>query len=153
MPPHVRSTGGKRSFRRESIERDGSNQPAGRRIMKAMLVALALAGLSTGCMLFVPQETLYLRSAQDRATLTEVQQRLGEPRATIADQAGDPVLVYQVRVDDPGSRWSWTGMWCDEYVLTFDRQNVLRRWTHKSEFHGGERMPQYCVPGGYPSTW
>ncbi len=89
--------------------------------MSAILLALALLGWSAGCALFVPQETLCLRSAQDRATLAEVKQRLGEPRATIADPAGDPVLVCQVRVDDPGSRWSWTGMGCDEYVLTFDR--------------------------------
>jgi hypothetical protein len=38
-------------------------------------------------------------------------------------------------------------MRCDEYVLTFDSQGILRRWTHASELHGGELMPTYCVTG------
>jgi hypothetical protein len=39
-------------------------------------------------------------------------------------------------------------MRCDEYVLTFDSQGILRRWTHASELHGGELMPVSCVSSG-----
>lgn len=112
-----------------------------------------LAVTFAGCMLFVPRETRYLQSAQDHATQAEVKQRLGEPTLTPPSQGGARRWVYHVREEDPGSRWSWTGMWCDEYVLTFDQGGVLRGWTHQSEFHAGERMPQYCVPGGYPAPW
>ncbi len=123
--------------------------------MKTRLLVLSLTLFlpAAGCMLFIPQETLYLESAQDRATQEDVRQRLGAPTKALTSQAGEPVWVYHIRVEDPGTRWSWTGMWCDEYVLTFDKQAVLRHWTHKSEFHAGERMPQYCVPGGYPANW
>jgi outer membrane protein assembly factor BamE (lipoprotein component of BamABCDE complex) len=113
------------------------------------VLLLSLLVLIQGCSLFIPKETLYLRSAQDRATQEEVRQRLGQPMLTSATQAGEMVWVYEVRQEDPGSRWTSTGLWCDEYVLTFDNQSVLRRWTHKSQFHGGERMPTYCVRGGY----
>ncbi|MBI5776119.1 MAG: hypothetical protein HY444_01910 [Nitrospirae bacterium] len=113
------------------------------------VLLLSLLVLIQGCSLFIPKETLYLRSAQDRATQEEVRQRLGQPMLTSATQAGETVWVYEVRQEDPGSRWTSTGLWCDEYVLTFDNQSVLRRWTHKSQFHGGERMPTYCVRGGY----
>jgi len=37
----------------------------------------------------------------------------------------------------------------DEYVLTFDEQGILRKWTHKSEGHGGETEPACCVTDGF----
>jgi hypothetical protein len=40
-------------------------------------------------------------------------------------------------------------MWCDEYVLTFDPQGVLRRWTHKFQLHGGKLRPMDCVDNGF----
>ena len=59
--------------------------------------------------------------------------------------------VYQVLTEDPGSQnvWGTPGTWCDEYVLTFDKQRILRGWTHKTEGHGGELMPKYCVKDGF----
>jgi hypothetical protein len=115
----------------------------------AALVGLALLG--TGCTLFVPKETLYLESAQDRATEVEVRQHLGLPKLVATAQAGESVWVYEVRQLEPGSQQSWAafGSWCDEYVLTFDKQGILRRWTHKSQKHGGETMPTYCVTDGF----
>jgi hypothetical protein len=62
------------------------------------------------------------------------------------------VWVYQIREQDPGNRWTFTGLWCDEYLLTFDDQAILRHWSHRSEFHGGELMPTYCVAGGVTET-
>lgn len=103
----------------------------------------------SGCALFEAKETTFLRSAQDRATQEEVRQRLGPPQFTTSAQSGESVWVYQVRGQQPGNRFTAPGMWCDEYVLTFDSQAVLRRWMHRSYFHGGEFMPTYCVPDGY----
>lgn len=123
--------------------------------MKTTALALFLVGLATGCMLFVPQETLYLQSDQGRATQDEVQQELGVPRLKARTPEGALIWVYEVRQVEAGSQNSWSsfGSWCDEYVLIFDRQGILRRWTHKSEKHGGERMPAYCVTDGFkPSS-
>lgn len=110
--------------------------------------------VAAGCALFIPRETLYLRSAQDHATLEEVRKNLGRPTLTASTPAGDPVWVYEVYQQEPGSQQSWAafGSWCDEYVLTFDKQGVLRNWTHKSEKHGGENMPAYCVTGGFETA-
>lgn len=121
--------------------------------MKTPLLALSLTlgMVAAGCSLLIPQESLYLKSAQDRATQEEVQQRLGRPALTAVTQTGEAVWVYEIRTEEPGSRWTSIGMWCDEYVLTFDKQGVLRRWTNKSQLHGGELMPTYCVWDGYQS--
>lgn len=118
------------------------------------LLQTALAGLllmGIGCEVLVPKETLYLQTARDRATQEEVRQRLGPPHLVASTRAGDPVWVYDVLQIEPGSQqtWSSTGSRCDEYVLTFDKGGVLRHWAHKSEVHGGEMMPTYCVTDGF----
>ena len=111
-------------------------------------VSLVVVAMLWGCVLVLPKETRYLHSAQGRASQEEVAQTLGRPLMTTIGPEGDAVWVYQIREEEPGNRWTSTGLWCDEYVLTFDDRSILRRWTHKSEFHGGELMPTYCVPGG-----
>ena len=96
--------------------------------MKTLAQFLLFGGLAItvlGCSLFIPKETLYLRSAQDRATQDEVQQQLGRPNLVSSTQAGEAVWVYQIREEEPGSRW-----------------------TYQTYVHGGELMPMYCVPGG-----
>jgi len=112
---------------------------------------LGLVVLSLGCSVAVPKETRYLQSATDHATQEEVRQQLGAPTLTVSNDKGDVIWVYQVRGQQPGNRVTAPGMWCDEYVLTFDEQTILRQWTHRSEFHGGELMPTYCVTGGFGS--
>ena len=109
---------------------------------------LVVSLLFVGCVLFEGKETVYLRSAQGRATQVEVEQRLGPPALTRSTEEGESVWVYQVREEQPGSRITAPGTWCDEYVLTFDGQGILRGWTHRSQFHGGELMPIYCVSDG-----
>jgi len=111
----------------------------------------SLVILSVGCSSLVPRETRYLQSAQDNATQEDVRQQLGAPTLTASNEKGEVIWVYQVREQQSGSRWTAPGMWCDEYVLTFDEQTILRQWTHRSEFHGGELMPTYCVTGGFGS--
>jgi len=118
------------------------------RLLPVLLLSLLVP--IQGCSLFIPKETLYLRSAQDRATQEEIKQELGSPLFASA-QAGETVWVYQVREEQSGSRMTAPGLWCDEYVLTFDDKGVLQQWTHKSKFHGGEQMPTYCVADGYQS--
>ena len=111
-------------------------------------VSLMMVPMLFGCALFFPKETRYLRGAEGRAGQDEVVRNLGVPMMKIIGPEGKESWVYQVREQDPGMRWTSTGLWCDEYVLTFDEHSILRRWTHKSQFHGGELMPRYCVPGG-----
>jgi hypothetical protein len=112
------------------------------KIFAVVLLTLCLAA----CSLVTPKESRYLKSAQDRATQDEVRQQLGTPRSATATPAGETVLVYEVREIEAGSQntWATAGSWCDEYVLRFDSQQVLRQWTHKSFFHGGELMPISC---------
>lgn len=116
------------------------------RLWPAVLVGLLLSGVA--CALFTTKETRYLGSAQDRATQDEVRLRLGDPYRVFTEPTGETVWIYQVREEEPGSRWTSLGLWCDEYRLTFDRQAVLRQWSHRDYLHGGELLPTYCVPGG-----
>ncbi len=103
------------------------------------------------CALLLSKETRFLHSAENHATQVEVQQQLGQPVRMLSTQMGESVWVYHVLDLEPGaqSTWSATGSWCDEYVLFFDRQGILRRWTQQSQRHGGENMPTYCVANGF----
>lgn len=103
--------------------------------------------MMVGCSVFIPKESRYLESAQDRATQEEVQQQLGPPVGTTSTPAGESVWVYEVREVEAGAQntWATAGSWCDAYRLTFDQSGVLWQWTHKSYFHGGETMPVSCT--------
>ncbi len=113
-------------------------------LLKAAL--LSLIALTMGCMVFVPKETLYLKSAQDHATQEEVRQQLGPPRSTASTESRGSVWIYEVRELEPGSQNTWAsiGSWCDEYRLNFDEHGILRQWTHHSYVHPGEMMPVSC---------
>jgi hypothetical protein len=109
------------------------------------VILVTLAG--GGCAVFDADETRFLSHAQDRATQEEIQQRLGPPTLTKTTPSGAPVWVYRIYDWQPGdNRVTAPGTRCDEYTLTFDHERVLRRWTHKTYFHGGEAFPTYCVP-------
>lgn len=114
-------------------------------------IGLSLMLLGAGCSVLIPKETRYLESAQDRATQEDVRKKLGEPKFNATTVSGEPIWVYQIMWQDPSNQNSWgaPGTWCDEYVLTFDKQGILRNWTHKSEGHGGELSPTYCVTDGF----
>ncbi|MEW6544965.1 MAG: hypothetical protein AB1411_15320 [Nitrospirota bacterium] len=100
--------------------------------IRTALVGLVLLG--AGCTVFVPKETLYLESAQDEATKEDVEKRLGSPAMIGTGPDGERVWVYQVRYQQPGNYLASPGMWCDEYVLTFDDKAILRRWTQSPIF-------------------
>lgn len=110
-----------------------------------------MALLEVSCAIFLAKETLYLRSATDRASQDDVRRQLGRPMLTDSTKTGEAVWVYQVREHEKGGNNAWTnkGSWCDEYVLTFDKQGILRRWTHQSEKHRFEDWPTYCVTDGF----
>jgi hypothetical protein len=110
------------------------------------LIGMGLLLALSGCALIVAKESQYLQSAQDRATQAEVKLQLGAPKLATTTPTGESLWLYEVREIEPGSQntWASAGSWCDEYRLTFDSQGVLRRWTHKSYFHGGELMPASC---------
>jgi hypothetical protein len=111
-------------------------------------VSLMMVVILSGCALLLPKESRYLRNAQGEASQEEVSRHLGKPLSATVNPRGEAVWIYQFREQEPGNRWTSTGLWCDEYVLTFDDRAILKSWTHKSQFHGGELMPAYCVPGG-----
>ena len=115
-------------------------------------IAIGALLFGAGCALFLAKETVYLRSAQDRATQQDVRGHLGEPVWAGSPRAGETVWVYQIRESEMGSNDSLpiiTAFWCDEYVLTFDAQGVLRRWTHRSQKHRDERSQADCVSDGF----
>jgi hypothetical protein len=114
-------------------------------------IAIGSMLLATGCALFLAKETVYLRSAQDRATQQEVRGHLGNPLWAGSPRAGETVWVYQIREPEMGGNDSSTivGSWCDEYVLTFDAEGVLRRWTHRSQKHRDGRSQGDCVNDGF----
>src|SRR5438094_3384000 len=93
--------------------------------------------LFVGCVLFEGKETVYLRSAQGRATQVEVEQRVGPPALTRSTEEGESVWVYEVREEQPGSRSRAPGTWCDEYVLTSHGPGIVRGWTQRPQLTGG----------------
>jgi hypothetical protein len=105
--------------------------------------------VSLACAVVIPEETRYLKKAQDHATQEDVQERLGKPWGVKSTNNGESIWTYEVRELEPGSQNTWASMgsWCDEYTLTFDQAGVLRRWTHKSYLHAGEMMPVSCNTG------
>lgn len=99
-----------------------------------------------GCAVTAVKETEYLKGAAGKATQADVRHNLGAPRQITQAPDGESTWIYEIRELEPGSQNSWasTGSWCDEYKLTFDREGVLRHWTHNSYLHGGETQPISC---------
>lgn len=60
---------------------------------------------------------------------------------------GEALWRYDVLEEQPTQRGPPTGLWCDDYRLTSDAGGVLRHWTHRSFFHGGELRPEHCHAG------
>jgi len=104
----------------------------------------------TACSHFQNREAAYLDSVKGRATQTEVRQELGAPKAVRKSDEGETVWVYEIREQQAGNRYTAPGIWCEEYLLTFDGAAVLQKWKQVSHFHGGELMPTECIPGMAP---
>lgn len=116
--------------------------------MKSTLtIALAVLCMTAGCSLLIPKESRYLKVAQGQATSDEVQRQLGTPIEKTSVPTGELLWRYEVLEEQPTHRGTPTGFWCDDYRLTFDASGVLRHWTHRSFFHGGELRPEPCHAG------
>ena len=116
--------------------------------MKSTLtIAFAVLCMTAGCSLLIPKESRYLKTAEDRATGGEVQQKLGAPTERISMPTGEALWRYEVLEEQPTHRGTPTGFWCDDYRLTFDASGGLRHWTHRSFYHGGELRPEPCHAG------
>lgn len=50
-----------------------------------------------------------------------------------------------------GNRFTSPGIWCEQYLLTFDDKAVFQHWRQLSHFHGGELMPKECIPEAEPA--
>lgn len=103
--------------------------------------------LITACSYFQNREAAYLDSAKGWATQAQVREKLGAPKAIQQADGGTTVWVYELREQQSGNRLTAPGTWCERYLVTFDDKAVLQKWRQVSHFHGGELMPQECMPG------
>ncbi|HEX2054923.1 MAG TPA: hypothetical protein VHF07_00425 [Nitrospiraceae bacterium] len=110
------------------------------------LAAACVVALLCACTVFESKEAAWFRQAEGQATQEEVRRQWGEPITSRSLETGESLWTYEKREQQSGNRYAAPGMWCNEYALIFDRQGILRRWTHRSYFHGGELMPRECIP-------
>ncbi len=113
---------------------------------------LAISMVATACSHFQTKEAAYLDSVKGRGTQTEVRQALGAPTAARQAEGGETVWVYDVMEQQSGNRFTAPGVWCEQYLLTFDDKAVFQSWKQLSHFHGGELMPTVCIPGTEPGN-
>ena len=106
----------------------------------------AVSVIALACSLYQTKEAAYLDSFKGRGTQTEVRQALGEPQAVRQTDGGNTVWVYERRAQQAGNRYTSPGVWCEQYLLTFDEKGLLQGWKPQSHFHGGELMPTECIP-------
>ena len=109
---------------------------------------LSMSILSTACSHFQTKEAAYLDSVKGRGTQAEVRQELGAPKAVRQAEGGETIWVYELMEQQSGNRFTAPGVWCEQYLLTFDDKAVFQRWKQLSHFHGGELMPKECMPEG-----
>lgn len=114
------------------------------------ITILAISILAAACSHFQNREAAYLDSVKGRGTEAEVRKELGTPKAIRQSEGGETVWVYELMEQQSGNRFTAPGVWCEQYVLTFDDKAVFQRWRQLSHFHGGELMPTECIPGAEP---
>ena len=121
--------------------------------LSRLVTTFCVAIVCFGCALFEGKDVAWLEDAQGQATQEQVRKRWGEPTSSRLVESGESLWIYEKREEQPGNRYAAPGTWCEEYALTFDNQAILRHWTHRSYFHGGELMPARCIPDkeAYPS--
>ena len=97
---------------------------------------LCIGLLVTACAVLQAQD---FQHAVDRFSQAEVVERWGLPESVVAGAEGQTLWIYTMRshvralpggvvVTSPG--WLVPGGWrCTQYLLRFDRMQVLRGWT------------------------
>lgn len=121
----------------------------GNMIMRTWTI-LGVSILAAACSHLQTREAAYLDSVKGRGTQAEVRQELGDPKAIRPSDGGQTVWVYEVVEQQSGNRFTAPGVWCQQYLLTFDDKAVFQRWRQLSHFHGGELMPKECIPETEP---
>ena len=111
---------------------------------------IAISALVGACSHFQTKEAAYLDSVKGRGTQEEVRKELGDPKAIRPSEGGETVWVYELMEQQSGNRFTAPGLWCEQYLLTFDDKAIFQRWRQLSHFHGGELMPTTCIPGSEP---
>ena len=115
--------------------------------MNRLIGILAISILATACSHFQTKEGAYLDSVKGRGTEAEVRQVLGAPQAIRQTEGGETIWIYELREQQSGNRFTAPGIWCEQYLLTFDNKAIFQGWRQLSHFHGGELMPTECIPG------
>jgi len=96
-------------------------------VMLAAVLAFTCALFTISCSRTTPWRVTYLEEVTNKATQDEVTRRLGPPHRTTVLENGNLLWQYEHR-----GAWQHAsgrgGTWCIEYLLTFDRQKILRKW-------------------------
>jgi hypothetical protein len=93
---------------------------------------LCVGWLVTACALLPAQDA---QQAVDHLSQVEVVERLGLPESVVAGAEGQTLWVYTARSPTgdilvTSSPWVVPGGWrCTQYLLRFDRKQLLRGWT------------------------
>ncbi|WP_447603622.1 hypothetical protein [Nitrospira sp. Nam80] len=114
--------------------------------LSPLFMWLCVAMMLSACAAFEGKDAAWLDEAQGHATQEQIRGRWGEPVSIQALESGESRWIYEKREEQPGNRYTAPGTWCEQYILNFDRQSVLRNWNRREYFHGGELMPKECVP-------
>ncbi|MBX3234773.1 MAG: hypothetical protein KF814_01355 [Nitrospiraceae bacterium] len=114
--------------------------------LRSYMGVLAVGCALAACGSLQSREAAYLNESRGRATQTEVREHLGAPQTTRTVESGDTIWIYEKREQQAGNRYSAPGTWCEQFLLTFDKQSVLQQWTQRTDFQGGEVMPAVCFP-------
>lgn len=104
-----------------------------RRSPAGMWAFAVIASLTLSLAACMPSQYEYLGQANGHATQEEVKERLGEPHQTKTLQDQTQVWTYRYEVSSfPGIRGDMRGgAPCMDYILRFDRKQVLNYWTRQ----------------------
>jgi hypothetical protein len=100
----------------------------------AALLVFALVACSV-----TPPHVQYLADHVNRAAQDEIEKRMGAPALTRALENGDTLWTYQYGAYGTTAVYGTSASYaegsvligsaeCVKYVLTFDKQNILREW-------------------------
>lgn len=95
-------------------------------LIRAVLVGCLAGTVPTGCSEY---ETQYFKNNVNEATADRVAKRYGSPHKLVRNEEGGMVWTYFDRGSGTSSYAGYaTSRYCRAYVLTFDRDEILRDW-------------------------
>lgn len=87
----------------------------------------------TGCALFQDEEVIYLNAAKENhATQADIKRRFGAPKFSGSLSNGESVWRYEIWTTTVGDLNGPGRSYCDQYDLRFDKNDILRDWTHRT---------------------